>query len=263
MNQGNLSKMFVEASETVQYRLSLNNELINMNEKIGHSFSMQWTGSIFCMKCGTKTKTSFSQGFCYRCFQSAPECSDCIIRPELCEAHLGKGRDIQWEQDNHNQPHIVYLAATDAVKVGITRKVNVFTRWIDQGAKLTLIFAETPNRFEAGRVEVALKSFLTDKTNWRSMLTDKTDYSIDLVEEKWRIAEELPQDITELITEDEDVNTFNYPVISYPTKVNSINLEKEIQFTKKLMGIRGQYLLFDDNTVINIRKYGGYQVIIE
>src|SRR5690554_6213020 len=178
MNQGNLSKMFVEASETVQYRLSLNNELINMNEKIGHSFSMQWTGSIFCMKCGTKTKTSFSQGFCYRCFQSAPECSDCIIRPELCEAHLGKGRDIQWEQDNHNQPHIVYLAATDAVKVGITRKGNVFTRWIDQGAKLTLIFAETPNRFEAGRVEVALKSFLTDKTNWRSMLTDKTDYSI-------------------------------------------------------------------------------------
>ena len=75
--------------------------------------------------------------------------------------------------------------------------------------------------------------------------------------------EQLPQDITDLITEDEEVHLFNYPVISYPTKVNSINLEKEIQFTKKLMGIRGQYLLFDDNTVINIRKYGGYQVIIE
>ncbi len=263
MNQGNLTKMFVNQSETIQYRLSLNDQLINMNDKIGHLFSMQWTGSIFCMKCGSKTKTSFSQGFCYRCFQSAAECSDCIIRPELCEAHLGKGRDIQWEQDNHNQPHVVYLAATDTIKVGITSKGNVFTRWIDQGAKSTLIFAETPNRYEAGRVEVALKDFLTDKTNWRNMLTNKTNDEIDLVEEKWRIAEQLPQDITDLITEDEEVHLFNYPVISYPTKVNSINLEKEIQFTKKLMGIRGQYLLFDDNTVINIRKYGGYQVIIE
>ncbi|HRO75564.1 MAG TPA: DUF2797 domain-containing protein [Crocinitomicaceae bacterium] len=263
MKQGNLSKMHVRQGEQVHYNLRFDGQEINMNERIGKPFSMQWTGAIFCMNCGTKTKTSFSQGYCYRCFQSVPECAECVIRPELCEAHLGKGRDIVWEQENHNQPHVVYLAATDTIKVGITRKTNIFTRWIDQGAKSTLIFAETPNRYQAGLIEVALKDFLTDKTNWRNMLMDKTSLFTDLIEEKWRVAEELPRDISDFVTEDEQVHHFNYPVLSYPTKVNSINLEKEIQFTRNLVGIRGQYLIFDDGNVINFRKYGGYNVIIE
>lgn len=262
MEQGTLSKMTVYYEDEIQYRLHLNGREINMNEKIGQPLTLQWTGAIICMKCGTKTKTSFSQGFCYRCFQTAPECSECIIRPELCEAHNGKGRDPQWEEDNHNQPHIVYLAATDAVKVGITRKTNLFTRWIDQGAKSTIVFAETPNRYTSGLVEVALKNFLTDKTNWRNMLTNKTDESIDLEEEKWLIEEQLPSDIAQYVVDDDEVYAFNYPVLNYPIKVNSINLEKVVQFTKKLVGIRGQYLLFDDGSVINIRKYGGYQVMI-
>lgn len=262
MYQGTLSKMLVQQGTPIQYHLMIGGELVCMNDFIGKTFTMQWTGAILCRNCGAKTKTSFNQGFCYSCFQKSPECSPCIIQPELCEAHLGKGRDIEWEQINHNQEHVVYLAATDTVKVGITRKTNTFTRWIDQGANSTIIFAETPNRYEAGLVEVALKYFLTDKTNWRNMLTDKTDMSIDLEEEKWRIAEQLPQNISAFVSDDDEVNTFVYPVQSYPSKVNSINLDKEIQFTKKLVGIRGQYLIFDDETVINIRKYGSYQVVI-
>ncbi|MBN9294159.1 MAG: DUF2797 domain-containing protein [Flavobacteriia bacterium] len=262
MIQGTLNKMKVEQGEKIQYSLYLNDQLINMNERIGSSFTMELTGAIFCLKCNSRTKTSFNQGFCYKCFLSAPECSQCIIKPELCEAHLGKGRDPQWEQDHHNQPHYVYLAASDAVKVGVTRDTQVPTRWIDQGASSAIIFAETPNRYEAGKIEVALKSFFTDKTNWRNMLKNQVDDSIDLISEKWNLETQLPREITDFITDDEEVHTFNYPVLSYPGQVNSISLEKVIRFTKVLVGIKGQYLIFEDGSVINLRKYGGYQVII-
>lgn len=262
MYQGTLSKMVVKQANPIEYKLFINNQYVSMNDFIGQEITIQWTGTILCMKCGAKTKTSFNQGFCFKCYQEASECSPCIIHPELCEAHLGKGRDIEWEQKNHNIEHVVYLASTDIVKVGITRQEQSFTRWIDQGANSSLVFAVTPNRYQAGLIEVAMKDFFSDKTNWRSMLTNKTDNSIDLVEEKWRIAEQLPQDISQFITEDDTINEFIFPVIEYPKKINSINLEKEIQFTKKLIGIRGQYLLFSDDTVINIRKYGGYQVIL-
>lgn len=262
MYQGSLSKMNVQQDSPVQYHLMLNGTAIHMNEFVGKTLSLEWTGTILCMKCGAKTKTSFNQGFCFRCFQSAPECAPCIIKPELCEAHLGKGRNVEWEETHHNQKHVVYLAATDVIKVGITSKSNRFTRWIDQGANASLVFAETPNRYQAGLIEVALKDFLTDKTNWRNMLTDKRDETIDLVEEKWRIAELLPRDIADFVTDDDEVNVFEFPVLSYLNKVNSINLEKEIRIAKKLIGIRGQYLIFEDGSVINIRKYGGYQVIL-
>ncbi len=80
---------------------------------------------------------------------------------------MGEGRDVEWEEKHHNQPHIVYLAASDVVKVGVTRETQVPTRWIDQGANEAIKLAETPNRYLAGVLEVALKSEFTDKTNWR------------------------------------------------------------------------------------------------
>lgn len=230
---------------------------------IGRPIRITFDGVIHCTNCGVKTKKTFMDGLCYKCFQSAPQASPCVLRPELCRAHLGEGRDLEWEEANHNQPHIVYLAASDVVKVGVTRKTQVPTRWIDQGANLAIILAETPNRFTAGQIEVALKQSFTDKTNWRKMLTNDVDDAIDLVSLKWELEELLPSDIADYITDDDEVLSLNYPVLNYPEKVKSLSLDKVPEINEELAGIKGQYLIFSSGNVMNIRKHAGYQVNVE
>ncbi len=259
MINGTLTKMQVALDETVRYNLKLES-MVLMNELIGREIAIRHTGIINCASCGVVTKKSFGQGFCYTCFVKAPEASECVIRPELCRAHLGEGRDVEWEQRNHNQPHIVYLALTDVVKVGVTRVEQVPTRWIDQGAYQAIRLAETQNRYQAGVIEVALKSFFSDKTNWRKMLKNENDMSIDLVEEKWRLEEQLPSDISDFITEEDEVITINYPVLSYPEKLNSLSFDKDLIVSGKLNGIKGQYLLFEGDRVLNLRKHTGYEI---
>lgn len=261
MAVGNLKKMKTEFGDKIQYRIPLSEE-INVNDLIGKAFRIEWTGVINCQKCSKVTKKSFGEGFCYNCFVSAPEAAECIIRPELCRAHLGEGRDPQWEQEHHNQPHVVYLAASSAVKVGITRKTQVPTRWIDQGASAAIILAETPNRYEAGRIEVALKDIFTDKTHWQKMLKNDIDESIDLSEEKWELEDQLPADIIDFFSEDDEVWELNYPVIEYPEKVKSLSLDKMPVISEMLVGIKGQYLIFEGGKVFNIRKHTGYYVEI-
>lgn len=194
---------------------------------------------------------------------TSPESAECIIRPELCRAHLGEGRDPQWEQENHNQPHFVYLAASDVVKVGVTRFTQIPTRWIDQGASAAIKLAETPNRYEAGLIEVALKSSFTDKTNWQKMVRNEVDESIDLEATKWQLSEQLPRDIEQFISDDDRITKIQYPVLSYPTKVKSISLDKTGSVTGKLIGIKGQYWLLEGGAVLNIRKHTSYQVTME
>ncbi|MCO4813993.1 MAG: DUF2797 domain-containing protein, partial [Flavobacteriales bacterium] len=222
---GNLRKMSVHLDDEIQYTLNLSEDIL-MNDLIGNHIRLEWNGVINCSSCKKVTKKSFGQGFCYTCFANAPESAECIIRPELCRAHLGEGRDPEWEEKHHNKPHVVYLAASSAVKVGITRGDQVPTRWIDQGASSAIRLAETPNRYEAGRVEVALKEFFTDKTNWRKMLKNEIDEEIDLEEEKWALEEHLPADIIELFSENDDIIALNYPVVEYPEKVKSLSFDK-------------------------------------
>ena len=254
---GQLHKMNVTHGDVISYELLLD-EPIPMNELVGKPVKLSWYGGIQCVSCGKPTKKSFNQGFCYNCFLKAPEASECIIRPELCRAHLGEGRDIAWEEAHHNQPHVVYLAASDVVKVGVTRTTQIPTRWIDQGASSAIRLAVTPNRYLAGVLEVALKDYFTDKTNWQRMLRNEQDHSIDLVEEKWRMEEFLPSDLMAWFTEDDNIETFAYPVNQYPQKVKSVTFDKESLIEGTLSGIKGQYLIFDDGRVLNLRKHTGY-----
>jgi hypothetical protein len=262
MSAGNLQKMKTALDEQIQYRLNLSEE-INMNDLIGQDIFLEWNGVINCKSCSVKTKKSFGQGFCYSCFTTAPEAAECILRPELCRAHLGEGRDPEWEEKHHNQPHVVYLAASSGVKVGVTREEQVPTRWIDQGASSAIILAETPNRYEAGRIEVALKEFFTDKTHWQRMLKNEIDESIDLEEEKWALEEHLPSDILDLFSENDEITELNYPVLSYPQKVISQTFDKVPSVRGRLSGIKGQYLIFDDGRVLNIRRHTGYYVEVK
>jgi hypothetical protein len=251
-----LKKMKTELSNEIKYY----SDNIFWNEMINSSITLTWNGEIVCSSCHKKTKKSFGEGFCYPCFISVPEAAECIIRPELCQAHLGLGRDVEWEQKNHNQAHIVYLAASDVVKVGVTRATNSITRWIDQGASSAIILAQTPNRYTAGVLEVALKSQYTDKTNWQRMLKNEKDESINLVDEKWSLEDSLPSDLTHYFTDDETVIELNFPVLEYPTKVKSLSFEKSPIIHGKLKGIKGQYLIFENGEVLNIRKHTGFVI---
>ena len=251
--------MSVILDSVVQYDLKID-ETIRMNEWVGKTIKLTWDGSIFCTACEKQTKKSFGEGFCYACFLAAPEATECNLRPELCRAHLGEGRDIAWEEKNHNQKHIVYLAASNKVKVGVTRITQIPTRWIDQGASFAIRIAETPNRYEAGILEVALKSFFTDKTNWQRMLKNELDESIDLLEEKWTLFDQLPSDLTKYFTEDDEIISINYPVLDFPVKVSSLSFDSTPTIEGKLMGIKGQYLIFEGGKVLNIRKHTGYSI---
>lgn len=254
--------MHTALNEVVNYQLVSDDQTIDMNALVGNHIHMRFLGKTQCAGCGKFVKKLFAQGFCYDCFMNAPEASPCIINPELCEGHLGKGRDIEWEQAHHVQPHVVYLAVASAVKIGVTRDTQVPTRWIDQGASFAIKVAEVPYRKLAGEIEVALKGTFTDKTNWRAMLKNEIG-DFDLEEEKWQIEELLPADLGQYMSEDDDITEINYPALQFPEKVKSIGFDKLEVIEGKLLGIKGQYLLLDNDRVINIRKHTGYYVDFE
>ncbi len=256
--EGNIRKMRTELNEPVNYSLPIGDELIDMNALIGKEISMRFDGQINCISCGKKTKTSFNQGFCYNCLQTAPEASESIIRPELSKAHLGIARDMEWAEKHDLIDHFVYLAVSSALKVGVTRGHQIPTRWIDQGASYAIKIAKTPNRHIAGVIEVFLKNHFTDKTNWRAMLKNEVLKDFDLAAEKERITNLLPLELQKYIDEENEVTKINYPVEQFPVKIKSIGFDKLPEVTGTLAGIKGQYLIFDDSRVLNIRKHNGY-----
>lgn len=260
---GPISKMKTQLSDTVQYSLVLGDEKVLMNDLIDNAISLTHTGRIFCVSCGKQTKKSFGQGFCYPCFMNSPDNAECIIKPELCRGHLGEGRDVEWEKSHHVQPHYVYLALSNEVKVGVTRNTQVPTRWIDQGASAAIIIAEVPYRQLAGAIEVELKKHMTDKTNWQRMLKNEIATGISLIEKKQAAADLLPEELKKYVLTTNDIVEIHYPVIEYPQKVVSQNFDKTPEISGILKGIKGQYLLFDGGKVVNIRNASGYEVKLE
>lgn len=258
--EGTLTKMQTEVGQPIQYYLIFESNFLNVNQLIDRTIELQHTG-YQCLNC-KKTKKIFRQGFCYDCFSTIPAAADWIMKPELSKAHLDiEDRDLDYEKRVQLQPHVVYLALSSEVKVGVTRKTQVPTRWIDQGAVEALPILETPNRYLAGVAEVALKNHFSDKTNWQKMLKNEVSHA-DLTLEKQKLFDWLPEEVKPyFITENQEYK-LEYPVVHYPTKVMSLNLEKTPNFCGKVMGIKGQYLLFNDGTVFNVRTYEGYVVKI-
>lgn len=255
-----LKKLIVSDGDPIHYHLYTEEGLVLLNHFIGKEIKIEFSGKIYCKSCGKQTKKSFSQGFCYPCFRSAPEASPCIIRPELCEAHLNKGRNIEWEQQYHNQPHVVYLAASSAIKVGVTQAANIPTRWIDQGASSAAIIARTPHRQIAGMIEVELKKRFTDKTHWQKMLRNEVLKEVDFQESFNTAQNAISAKFKDYFYLDTSLFKGRYPVLEYPLKVVSFNQEKSPSISGVLNGIKGQYLIFDASKVINVRKYQGYEV---
>ncbi len=259
----NLIKMESTYSIPVTYHLHSGEVRININNFLGEKISINYLHQINCIRCGRLTKTSFAQGYCYPCFINAPETEECVLRPELCLAHEGIARDMEFASSHCLIDHFVYLSVTGSIKVGVTRHTQIPVRWIDQGAKKSIILARTPNRYIAGSIEVALKNIFPDKTNWRDMLINKQKEVFNLLEEKKRAIDFLHPDFRKYASTDNEITEFSYPVEKYPEKVKSINLDTTPEITDVLTGIKGQYLIFQSGKVFNVRKHGGYLVSID
>lgn len=256
--KGNVRKMNSEFDNPVKYNLPIGDDLVDMNQLVGQKISMSFDGRINCISCGKQTKTSFGQGFCYNCLQTAPEASESVMRPELSKSHFGMARDMEWAEKHDLIDHYVYLAVSSAVKVGVTRNHQIPTRWIDQGASYAIKLAKTPNRHIAGIIEVFLKNHFTDKTNWRAMLKNEIMTDFNLPAEKEKVIDLLPTELKKYIDNSNEITEFVYPVEKFPTAIKSVGFDKNPEIEGVLSGIKGQYLIFDDNRVLNIRKHNGY-----
>lgn len=258
--EGVLSKMQTEIGEPIQYYLVFANSFLNVNQLLGKRIEISFIG-YQCLNC-SKSKKIFRQGFCYDCFMSSPSVGDWIMKPELSTAHLEiEDRDLEYEKKIQLQPHIVYLALSSEIKVGVTRKSQVPTRWIDQGAVAAVPIVEVPNRFLAGIAEVALKNHFADKTAWQKMLKNDIKKA-DLLAEQIKSFEWLPDLVKPYFVKHPQVLELHYPVMQYPTKLQSLSLDKSPNFSGVVAGIKGQYLLFEDGTVFNVRNNEGYVVRI-
>jgi len=261
MYQGVLKKMSTEIGPPVQYYLILENDYINLNQILDKTLEISFL-KYECLNCHLD-KPIFRQGFCKSCFFEIPQAADWIMRPELSTAHLDKeDRDLAYEKRMQLQPHVVYLANSSNVKVGVTRKDQIPTRWIDQGAHEAIEIIEAPNRYLAGIAEVALKEHVADKTNWRKMLTNNI-IDVDLIAEKEKLSAFIPDEVKPYYLENNSKETaIEFPVLQYPVKLKSLNLGKTPNYKGILKGVKGQYLLFEDDTVFNVRGSEGYYVSI-
>lgn len=260
--KGHLHKMQTEWKTPVEYSLLMNNEKIILNNFIGKKIKLTFSGQINCVACGRKIKKSYQQGYCFPCTQKLAECDLCILKPELCHYAQGTCREPAWGESHCMQSHIVYLANTTGVKVGITRESQIPTRWMDQGAVAALPVMRVKTRKDSGDVEIIIASKVADKTQWQKMLQGDPA-PLDLKEIWGKLREELPEVLAlgeELALQDH--YTFEYPVTHYPTKVKSMSFDKTPEISDVLIGIKGQYLIFE-NGVLNIRGHQGYYITLE
>ncbi|WP_295833387.1 DUF2797 domain-containing protein [uncultured Winogradskyella sp.] len=258
--KGVLTKMQTEFQDPIQYYLVFKNDFIHVNQLIGKNIAMTFVGEQ-CLSCGLNREI-YRQGFCKSCFFDMPNAGDWIMRPELSTAHLDKeDRDLEYEKKVQLQPHIVYLANSSNVKVGVTRKTQVPTRWIDQGAHEAIEIVEVPNRYLAGITEVALKDFVADKTNWRKMLKNDIEDE-NLIEWRDKLKSHIPEEAKDYFIEHNEETHLHFPVNQYPEKPKSLNIKKDGTYSGKLVGVKGQYFIFEDNTVFNIRANEGKVVEI-
>ena len=269
--RGIVRKMRSRLGQPVSYSARLSGNEIALNPLIDQQLKLIFSGGIYCIHCNRKTNKSFNQGYCYPCFQKLAQCDSCIIHPERCHLEQGTCREPAWGEKYCMQDHIVYLANSSGLKVGITRATQIPTRWINQGATQALAIMRVRSRLQSGTLEMAFKQHVADKTNWRDMLKGKAA-ELDMAGERDRLLAACEEDIKELkdrfgffaisVLKGIDPVSIDYPVQAYPEKITSLNFDKGQVVSGTLKGIKGQYLIFDSG-VINLRRFSGYEVELQ
>jgi hypothetical protein len=264
--EGNIRMLDTELEgKTALYSLPLHDILtpmdaVSFNPLIGKVIRMEYKGYINSVLSGTKMNKSFAEGLTYQEFMESPMASPSIIRPELSRIHEGIAlRDYEWEMQHHMQPHTVYISLTNGFKVGVTRDTNIPYRWIDQGAIKAVRLANVPYRQLAGLIEVSLKPHIADKTHWQKMLKGIVENPMEIIDMRNKMADLVPDEFKQYLLDENEITEIDYPVREYPLKVKSLKLDKEPIIARELMGIKGQYLIFTDGSVLNVRSHAGYR----
>ena len=266
--EGILRKMKSRLEQPVSYKIPLGDNEVPLNPLIAKKIKLEYSGNIFCVNCGRKSNKSFNQGYCYPCFQKLAQCDSCIIHPEKCHFDQGTCREPVWGEKYCMQDHIVYLANSSGLKIGITRATQIPTRWIAQGATQALAIIRVRTRLKSGILEIMFKEHVADKTNWREMLKGDAE-PLDMLAKSKLLLAKCESEIKELearfgffaisVLNGIEPLEINYPVEIYPEKIASFNFDKDPKIEAKLLGIKGQYLIFE-NGVINLRRFSGYEI---
>lgn len=266
---GSVSKLRTVLDAPVSYQLPIGESQLPLNECLGKTLRIESLGVIHCSHCGRRTKKSYSQGYCYPCMLKLACCDTCIMSPERCHFHLGTCREPAWGERFCMTDHVVYLANSSGLKVGITRASQVPTRWIDQGASQALPIMRVATRLQSGLVEDLLRQQVGDKTNWRALLKGEPE-PVDMLAARDRLLAGAAQGVMALQKQYglqaiqpvlAEVTEIRYPVLEYSAKPQSANLDKDPVLEGTLLGIKGQYLMLDTG-VINIRKYTAYTLSV-
>lgn len=251
-----------EWASPLMYHWPIGEHRIPLNPLLGKTLNLTFLGKIHCIYCQRLSKTSFNQGYCYPCFKRLARCDLCVLKPEQCHYHLGTCREPRWGESHCMQEHILYLANTSGLKVGLTRASQLPKRWIDQGASQAIPLFKVKTRQTAGLLEDRMRSLISDKTDWRAMLKNSAP-EVDLAGYRQHFHEAVMEKLIPFYPEylkNEIAYAISYPVLAYPTQVKALHLHKIGHFSGTLLGIRGQYLLFEGGHVLNIRALKGYQL---
>lgn len=230
-----------------------------LNSLVGEDIQLEHDGRIICSACGAPTRRSYADGFCYGCFKRLARCDLCVVSPARCHYADGTCREPEWGEAFCMRPHRVYLANSSGPKVGITSGDSAVGRWLDQGASQGVVVARAPTRHLAGVLEERLARRVADRTDWRALVTrDAPPADLAALRERLRPAShELPAGVEWL--EDQPVETLRFPVLRYPRRPVQLELQREPRLRGVLLGIKGQYLLFDHG-VLNVRRHNGFHI---
>lgn len=269
---GSLRKLQVQLKpdQYVDYYLPVGDHLLPLNRMLGKTIQLSTLNKIQCIHCGRITRKSFNQGYCYPCFTKLAQCDLCIVKPELCHYHQGTCREPEWGEEFCMKQHIVYLANSSGVKVGITRASQIPVRWIDQGAIQALPVFRVASRQLSGFIEQLFREKISDKTNWRTLLKGDAE-PVDLAAIRDKLFTTLAEKIEAQQNKygiqaiqplaDSSETHIQYPINTYPDKVNALNFDKTAVISGTLLGIKGQYLILSSG-VLNIRKFSGYHISV-
>jgi hypothetical protein len=260
--EGTIARLAIsrgDSGSAAAYRLELSDGgAIDLNERIGAGFEIQYQGSTVCRHCGREGRRSFGGGYCYDCFTTLARCDLCVVSPDRCHYHEGTCREPEWGETFCMTPHRVYLANTSGLKVGITRCGGEVRRWLDQGAIQGLVVLDAITRRAAGLAEVMIARMLPDRTDPRKMLRADVP-ELDLPAAAQRLFDaglDLPEGVTRI--DDRAVERLRYPLPNLGSIPDSVRLEVG-DVRGNLLGMKGQYLVFTDGA-LNVRHCVGYRV---
>ena len=262
---GTLRKLNVEAAEPIRYSFQVIGEgdepqYLSLSNQLGSGVRIEFLARIVCIHCGRQTAKSYGGGYCYPCFTTLARCDLCVVSPARCHYHAGTCREPEWGESFCMHGHLIYLANTSGLKVGITRSSFEEGRWMDQGAVQAMAILWAQTRRDAGLVEVQIAQGLSDRTDWRRLVQGDVP-ELDLAQECVQLQAdlgELPAGVSWI--EPRKLRTFTYPIVRYPSRLERLRLA-EGHVEGNLLGIKGQYLLLSSG-VFNVRQHTGYEVRI-